>query len=93
MGRESLLRARQNFPRTKAGEERISTSVAALVDANVLVFRFDSRFPDKQKTATEIPSRDIAEDSVRVPHQAIMEFVPVVTRMVGKALPLAGFAR
>jgi predicted nucleic acid-binding protein len=54
--------------------------VAALVDTNVLVYRFDDRFPGKQKIATEILRRGIAEDSVRVPHQAIVEFVAAVTR-------------
>jgi len=66
----------------EAGEERISTSVAALVDTNVLVYRFDSRFAEKQKTATEILRRGIADDSVRVPHQAIVEFVAAVTRPI-----------
>jgi predicted nucleic acid-binding protein len=58
--------------------------VAALVDTNVLVYRFDDRFPEKRKIATEILRRGILEDSVRVPHQAIVEFVAAVTR------PLAG---
>jgi predicted nucleic acid-binding protein len=49
--------------------------VAALVDTNILVYRFDSRFPEKKKIATEILRRGILEDSVRVPHQAIVEFV------------------
>jgi len=39
---------------TEAGPERISTDVAALVDTNVLVYRFDDRFPVKQKVAIEI---------------------------------------
>jgi predicted nucleic acid-binding protein len=56
--------------------------VAALVDTNVLVYRFDSRFPSKQKIATEILRRGILEDSVRVPHQAIMEFIAAVTRSI-----------
>jgi predicted nucleic acid-binding protein len=56
--------------------------VAALVDTNVLVYRFDSRFPSKQKIATEILRRGILEDSVRVPHQAIMEFIATVTRPI-----------
>jgi predicted nucleic acid-binding protein len=56
--------------------------VAALVDTNVLVYRFDGRFPEKQKVATEILRRGIAEDSVRIPHQAIVEFVAAVTRKV-----------
>jgi predicted nucleic acid-binding protein len=56
--------------------------VAALVDTNVLVYRFDSRFPSKQKIATEILRRGILEDSVRVPHQAIVEFIAAVTRPI-----------
>jgi predicted nucleic acid-binding protein len=54
--------------------------VAALVDTNVLVYRFDPRFPEKQRIATELLRRGIAEDSIRVPDQAIVEFVAVVTR-------------
>jgi predicted nucleic acid-binding protein len=56
--------------------------VAALVDTNVLVYRFDGRFPAKQKIATDILRRGIVEDSVRVPHQAIVEFVAAVTRTI-----------
>ncbi len=66
----------------EAGNARISTGVAALVDTNVLVYRFDGRFPDKQKRATEILRRGIIEDSVRLPHQAILEFVAAVTRSI-----------
>jgi predicted nucleic acid-binding protein len=58
--------------------------VAALVDTSILVYRFDPRFPAKQKAATELLRRGIQEDSVRVPHQAVLEFVAVVTR------PLSG---
>lgn len=56
--------------------------MAALVDTNVLVYRFDSRFPAKQKAATELLRRGILEDSVRLPHQAIVEFVAAVTRPI-----------
>ena len=56
--------------------------MAALVDTNVLVYRFDSRFPAKQKVATEILRRGIAEDSVRIPHQAILEFIAAATRNI-----------
>jgi predicted nucleic acid-binding protein len=56
--------------------------VAALVDTNVIVYRFDGRFPRKQAIATEILRRGILEDSVRVPHQAIIEFVAAVTRPI-----------
>jgi predicted nucleic acid-binding protein len=56
--------------------------VAALVDTNILVYRFDSRFASKQRIATEILRRGILEDSVRLPHQAIVEFIAVVTRPI-----------
>ena len=56
--------------------------MAALVDTNILVYRFDGRFPGKQKMATELLRRGIIEDSVRVPHQAIVEFVAAVTRPI-----------
>jgi predicted nucleic acid-binding protein len=62
--------------------------VAALVDTNVLVYRFDPRFPAKQEQATEVLRRGIAEDTVRLPHQALIEFVAVVTRPLGKLGPL-----
>jgi predicted nucleic acid-binding protein len=54
--------------------------VAALIDTNILVYRFDVRFPNKQRIALELLRRGIIEDSVRVPHQAILEFVAAVTR-------------
>jgi len=67
---------------TEDGEERTSTLVAALIDTNVLVYRFDRRFPEKQRIATQILRRGIEEDSVRIPHQAIVEFVAVVTHSI-----------
>ena len=62
--------------------------MAALVDTSVLVYRFDARFPAKQAIATELLRRGIADDTVRVPHQAIVEFVSAVTRPLadGRAL-------
>ncbi|MCK6555490.1 PIN domain-containing protein [Candidatus Binatia bacterium] len=62
--------------------------MAALVDTNVLVYRFDPRFPDKQRIATELLRRGIADDSLRLPHQAIVEFVAVVTRPLLDGNPL-----
>jgi predicted nucleic acid-binding protein len=56
--------------------------VAALIDTKILVYRFDNRFPIKQKVATEVLRRGIVEDSVRLPHQAIVEFVAAVTRPI-----------
>jgi predicted nucleic acid-binding protein len=57
--------------------------VVALVDTNILVYRFDPRFPRKQAIATRILRDGIANDTVRVPHQAIVEFV----QATGKPLP------
>jgi predicted nucleic acid-binding protein len=54
--------------------------LAALIDTNILVCRFDDRFPKKQEIAVELLRRGIAEDSVRIPHQAIVEFVAASTR-------------
>jgi predicted nucleic acid-binding protein len=62
--------------------------VAALVDTNVLVYRFDARFPAKQRAATELLRQGIAEGSVRVPHQAILEFVAAATRPLKGQSPL-----
>lgn len=54
--------------------------MAALVDTNVLVYRFDPRFPRKQEVANELLRKGLREDAVRIPHQAIVEFVAAVTR-------------
>jgi predicted nucleic acid-binding protein len=62
--------------------------VAALVDTNVLVYRFDPRFPGKQRTATDLLRSGLREDSLRVPHQAIGEFVAAVTRPIRGGDPL-----
>ncbi len=56
--------------------------MAALVDTNILVYRFDNRFPEKQKIATALLRRGIIEDSIRLPHQAIVEFVAAVSRPI-----------
>ncbi len=47
-------------------------TVASLVDTNVLVYRFDARFPRKRQIATELLRTGIAQGSLRVPHQAIV---------------------
>jgi predicted nucleic acid-binding protein len=54
--------------------------VAALVDTNVLVYRFDGRFPAKQEIATDVLRRGIVEANLRVPHQAVVEFYAAVSR-------------
>jgi predicted nucleic acid-binding protein len=62
--------------------------VAALVDTNILVYRFDPRFPRKQAVATALLRRGLAEDRVRLPHQALVEFAAVVTRPLDRGRPL-----
>src|SRR5688572_15747944 len=71
-----------------AGLERSCTSVAALVDTNILVYRHDPRFPEKQARATELLRDGIAADSIRVPHQALLEFVAATTRTLRGSEPL-----
>jgi len=66
--------------------------VAAIVDTNVLVYRFDHRFPAKQRRATELLRLGILEDTVRVPHQAIVEFVAAVTRPMPSGEPILAAA-
>jgi predicted nucleic acid-binding protein len=65
--------------------------VAALVDTNILVYRFDGRFPEKQRRAIEVLRRGIADDSIRVAHQAIVEFVAAASRPIGRDAPLLSF--
>ena len=43
-----------------------------LVDTNILVYRFDPRYPDKQRRATAALSRGLADEVVRAPHQAVI---------------------
>jgi len=62
--------------------------VAALVDTNILVYRFDPRFPDKQAVATEVLRRGLAEDTVRILHHAVVEFVAATTRTLDRRRPL-----
>ena len=62
--------------------------MASLIDTNVLVYRFDWRFPDKQRVANELLRAGISEGSTYLPHQAIVEFVAAVTRQLDGSEPL-----
>lgn len=57
--------------------------MAALVDTNVLVYRFDPRDGRKQDIATHLLRAGIEDGSLRLAHQAIVEFVAAVTRTAG----------
>ena len=58
--------------------------MTALVDTNVLVYRFDPRDSTKQKVARELLREGIERDTLRVAHQAIVELVQAVTRPLGR---------
>lgn len=66
--------------------------MAALVDTNILVYRFDPRFPDKQRVATDLLRDGIEHGTLRLPHQAVVEFVAVVTRPLAGNEPLLDWA-
>lgn len=64
--------------------------MAALIDTNVLVYRFDFRFPEKQRIAGQILREGLLQDSIRIPHQALLEFMAVVGRIrIGNQLLLS----
>ena len=62
--------------------------MAFLVDTNILVYRFDPRFPDKQTAARDLLRKGLAQDEARIPHQALLEFVAAVTRVPAGRKPL-----
>lgn len=55
-------------------------TVTSLIDTNVLVYRFDPRDPVKQQLARDVLRAGLADDSLVLPHQAVLEFVAAVTR-------------
>jgi predicted nucleic acid-binding protein len=54
--------------------------VATLIDTNVLVYAFDPRAPHKRATARRVLRDGLADDDLRLPHQAVVEFVAATTR-------------
>jgi predicted nucleic acid-binding protein len=62
--------------------------VASLVDTNILVYCFDSRELTKRAQARELLRRGATDKTIRIPHQALIEFVSVVTRRKGNGTPL-----
>ena len=57
-----------------------TTTVASLADTNILVYCFDHRYPAKLEVAREWMGRGLADGSVKIAHQSILEFVSVVIR-------------
>ncbi|HTV56994.1 MAG TPA: PIN domain-containing protein [Terriglobia bacterium] len=62
--------------------------MAALADTNILVYVFDPTNPRKQRISTEVLNRGLRQDTVRIAHQGIVEFVSAVTRPRVGAAPL-----
>lgn len=52
--------------------------MAALVDTNVLVYVFDSGAPAKQRKAATLLEEGLKAGTLRIAHQAIVEFVSTV---------------
>jgi predicted nucleic acid-binding protein len=55
--------------------------VASLVDTNILVYRCDPRHPKKHEIARALLRQGLLEETLWVPHQALVEFVSAVTRV------------
>ncbi len=85
---EGFLAANKHPPRTVGGNGRICIIVAALIDTNILVYLYDTRYPVKQKVAEQVLRSGIDEDNIRVPHQALVEFVSAVTKRTSPDGPL-----
>jgi predicted nucleic acid-binding protein len=62
--------------------------VPALVDTNVLVYRHDPRYPDKQRRSVGLLRRGLDDGSLRIAHQVVVEFVAAVSRPIAGMGPL-----
>ncbi len=62
--------------------------MTALVDTNVLVYCFDERFPSKQARAQSLLRAGLADNTIRIAHQSIVEFVAVASRLQVDGTPL-----
>jgi predicted nucleic acid-binding protein len=54
--------------------------VASLVDTNIMVYCYDPSDPKKRAIARNLLRRGAAAGVLRIPHQAMVEFVNAVTR-------------
>lgn len=62
--------------------------MAALADTNLLIYRHDPRDPAKRARATSLLRSGIEDGSLRLAHQAVVEFVAVVSRPLPGLGPL-----
>ena len=54
--------------------------VASLVDTNIMVYCYDPSDPKKRTRARDLLRRGTSASDLRIPHQAMVEFVNAVTR-------------
>ncbi|MFO1153542.1 MAG: PIN domain-containing protein [Rhodospirillales bacterium] len=66
--------------------------MAALVDTNVLVYRRDPRYPEKGRIARELLRAGLADQSIFIPPQAIIEFVSATLKPVLGGRPILTMA-
>jgi predicted nucleic acid-binding protein len=62
--------------------------VGSLVDTNILIYCFDFAAPLKRAAARDLLRKGAAQGELHIPHQAMVEFVSVVTRRRGDGNPL-----
>jgi len=62
--------------------------VPALVDTNIVVYKHDPRYPEKQRRAIELLRRGLDDGSLRIAHQVVIEFVAAVSRPIPGMGPL-----
>ncbi|MFQ5527590.1 MAG: PIN domain-containing protein [Thermoanaerobaculia bacterium] len=51
-----------------------------LIDTNVLVYRYDLRYPAKREIASRLLRDSAGTEQLVIPHQALVEFVAATTR-------------
>lgn len=54
--------------------------MANLIDTNVLVYRYDLRYPAKREVAARLLRDFAGTEQLVIPHQALLEFIAVTTR-------------
>jgi len=54
--------------------------VARLIDTNILVYRIDPRDPLKRRIAQNLLREGLLDDSIVLPHQAVIEFVAAASK-------------
>ncbi len=62
--------------------------MASLVDTNILVYCCDPRDLRKREAAVQVLRQGEMSGDLRIPHQALVEFVTSVTRLRGRTQPI-----